>query len=183
MDKLEIIGRIIRMEDAQILKQIEDLLLATEPLSKEQSAPQKEKIYCIKGENGFVFELADNFASIKTFKNGKHLAAEDRSLRAVTRGYLEMLITNAGRFVKRSEIEKHIQLRKETESASRISGKTSIYDAFRYTTGTGKKKAYTTLPVYDLIETVDGWDPEYRISGDLVEIVTPKKASKHPSRQ
>jgi len=183
MEKLEIIGRIIRTDEAQVLKQIEDLLLATEPLSKEQSVPQKEKIYRIKGENGVVFELADNFASLKIFKSGKHLAAEDRTLRAVTRGYLAMLITNVGRFVKRSEIEKHICVRSETESASRISGKTRIYDVFRYTTGQGKKKAYTTLPVYDLIETVDGWDPEYRISEDRVEIVTPKKASKHPSRQ
>jgi hypothetical protein len=183
MDKLEIIGRIIQIEDTKVLKQIEDLLLSAEALSKEQSAPQKAKTYRIKGEKGFAFELGDNFASLKTFNNGKHLAAEDHSLRAVTRGYLEMLITNAGRFVKRSEIEKHIQLRKETESASRISGKTRIYDAFRYTTGQGKKKAYTTLPVYDLIETVDGWDPEYRIPADRVEIVTPKKSSKHPSRQ
>ena len=183
MDKLEIIGRIIRTEDAQILKQIEDLLLSAEALSKEQSAPQKAKTYRIKGEGGFVFELADNFASLKTFKNGKHLTAEDHSLRAVTRGYLEMLITNAGRFVKRSDIEKHIRVRTETESAARISGKTRIYDAFRYTTNQGRKKAYTTLPVYDLIESVEGWDPEYRIPADRVEIVTPKKASKHPSRQ
>jgi hypothetical protein len=183
MDKLDIIGRIIRIEDPKVLKQIEDLLLSAEALSEEPSASQKEKTYRIKGEDGFVFELADNFASLKTFKNGKHLAAEDHSLRVITRGYLEMLITNAGRFVKRSEIEKHICVRSETESASRISGKTRIYDVFRYTTGQGKKKAYTTLPVYDLIETVDGWDPEYRISEDHIEIVTPKKASKHPSRQ
>jgi len=183
MEKLEIIGRIIRTEDAKVLKQIENLLLSAEALNEEQSAPQKEKTYRIKGEDGTVFELADNFASLKTFKSGKQLAAEDRSLRAVTRGYLEMLITNAGRFVERSEIEKHIQIRKETESASRISGKTRIYDAFRYTTGQGKKKTYTTLPVYDLIESVEGWDPEYRIPEDRVEIVTPKKSSKHPSRQ
>lgn len=183
MDKLEMIERIIRTEDAKVLKQIEVLLLSTEARNIEQPQRGNEKTYRVRGEDGVVFELSDNFALIKSFKNGKHLAAEDHSLRAVTRGYLEMLITNAGRFVKRSEIEKHIQLRKETESASRISGKTRIYDAFRYTTGQGKKKNYTTLPVYDLIETVDGWDPEYRIPEDRVEIVTPKKASKHPSRQ
>ena len=183
MDKLEIIGRIIRMEDAQLLKQIENILRSTEAITEKQTEPQPTKIYRIKGDDGFVFELTDNFASLKTFKNGKNLAAEDHSLRAVTRGYLEMLITNAGRFIKRSEIEKHIQLRKETESASRISGKTRIYDAFRYTTGQGKKKNYTTLPIYDLIESAEGWDPEYRISEDRVEIVAPQKASKHPSRQ
>jgi hypothetical protein len=116
MDKLEIIGRIIQIEDTKVLKQIEDLLLSAEALSKEQSAPQKAKTYRIKGENGVVFELADNFASLKIFKSGKHLVAEDRSLRAVTRGYLEMLITNVGRFVKRSEIEKHICVRSESRA-------------------------------------------------------------------
>ena len=183
MDKLEIIGRIIRMEDAQVLKQIEFLLLSAEARNIEQSHRDNTETYRIKGENGFAFELTDNFASLKTFKNGKHLAAEDHSLRVITRGYLEMLITNAGRFVKRSEIEKHIQLRKETESASRISGKTRIYDAFRYTTGQGKKKAYTTLPVYDLIETVDGWDPEYRIPSERIKVLAHKSASQCLSRQ
>ena len=92
MEKLEIIGRIIRTEDAQVLKQIEDILLSAEALSEEPLAPQKEKTYRIKGEDGFVFELRDNFASLKTFKNGKHLVTEDRTLRAVTRGYLLSLI-------------------------------------------------------------------------------------------
>jgi hypothetical protein len=183
MEKLEIIGRIVRTEDAKVLKQIENLLLSAEALNEEQSAPQKEKTYRIKGENGFIFELTDNFATLKTFKNGKHLTAEDLSLRAVTRGYLEMLITNAGRFVKRSEIEKHIRVRSETESASRISGKTRIYDVFRYTTGQGRKKSYTTLPVYDLIETVDGWDPEYRVPAERIEVLAHKNASQCLSRQ
>jgi len=171
MEKLEIIGRIIRMEDAQVLKQIEDLLLATEPLSEEQSAPQKEKTYRIKGENGVVFELADNFASLKIFKSGKHLVAEDRSLRAVTRGYLEMLITNVGRFVKRSEIEKHIHSFADGEDVQRFSGRTRIYGAFRYTQRSKSKSGNGPLPIYKVIEAVDSWDPEYRISLNRITVL------------
>lgn len=182
MTHIEIIRRVCNATPDQ-LKAIEALLSLSAESPKHVSDSPSTKTFRIKEDNGFVFELGDNFASLKTFKNGKHLASEDRTLRAVTRGYLEMLITNAGRFVKRSDIEKHIQLRSESESASRISGKTRIYDAFRYTTGQGKTKSYTTLPVYDLVETVDGWDPEYRIPADRVEIETPKKPSKRTSRQ
>ena len=168
MDKLEIIGRIIHIEDAQVLKQIEDLLLSAEALSKEQSAPNKEKTYRIKGEDGFVFELGDNFASLKTFKNGKHLAAEDRTLRAVTRGYLEMLITNVGRFVKRSEIEKHIHSFADGEDAQRFSGRTQIYGAFRYIHRSKNITSNIPLPIYKVIEIVDSWDPEYRIPSNRI---------------
>lgn len=171
MDKLEIIGRIIQIEDTKVLKQIEDLLLSAEALSKEQSAPQKAKTYRIKGEGGFVFELADNFASLKTFKNGKHLAAEDHSLRAVTRGYLEMLITNAGRFVKRSEIEKHIHSFAEGEDVQRFSGRTRIYGAFRYTQRKKTKSGNSPLPIYKVVESVDSWDPEYRISLNRITVL------------
>jgi hypothetical protein len=180
MTQVEIMRRVCDATPEQI-KAIETILSGSHP--RNISIDQNLNSYRIKRKNGLAFEVSENFASLKTFKNGKHLAAEDHSLRAVTRGYLEMLITNAGRFVKRSDIEKHIRVRSETESASRISGKTRIYDVFRYTTGQGKKKTYTTLPVYDLIESVEGWDPEYRIPADRVEIVTPKKASKQPSRQ
>jgi hypothetical protein len=177
MEKLEIIGRIIRTEDAQVLKQIEDLLLSAEALSEEPPAPQKEKTYRIKGENGVVFELGDNFGTLKTFRNGKHLSAEDRTLRAVTRGYLEMLITNAGSFVKRSEIEKHIQLRDESESASRISGKTYIHAVFRYTQRTKSQTSSIPLPIYRVIETVESWDPEYCIPSKLITVLKTASAS------
>jgi hypothetical protein len=182
MTHIEIIRRVCNATPEQ-LKAIETILFfgAESPDLGNHIPPTKT--YRIKGENGFAFELADNFASLKTFKNGKHLAAEDRTLRAVTRGYLEILITNAGRFVKRSEIEKHISVRAETESASRISGKTRIYDVFRYTTGQGKKKVYTTLSIYDLVESADGWDPEYRIPAERIEVFARKSASKRTSRQ
>jgi hypothetical protein len=180
MTQVEIIRRVCDATPEQ-LRAIEALLAGGQ---HQNITPELSQGSCrIKGKNGLVFELSENFALLKTFKNGKHLATEDRTLRAVTRGYLEMLITNAGRLVKRSEIEKQLSLRNETESASRISGKTRIYDAFRYTTGQGRKKNYTTLPIYDLIETVEGWDPEYRIPAERIEILTTKSAAKRPSRQ
>jgi len=171
MDKLEIIGRIIRMEDPLVLKQIEILLLSAEALNIEQSHRDNKETYRIKGDNGFVFELTDNFASLKTFKNGKHLVAEDRTLRAVTRGYLEILITNAGRFVKRSEIEKHIHSFADGEDVQRFSGRTRIYGAFRYTQRKKTKSGNSPLPIYKVIETVDSWDPEYRISLNRITVL------------
>jgi hypothetical protein len=169
MTHVEIIRRVCIATPEQ-LKAIETILFlgAESPDFRNHISPTK--IYRIKGENGFVFELTDNFASLKTFKNGKHLATEDRILRAVTRGYLEMLITNAGRFVKRSEIEKHIQLRSETENASRISGKTYIHDVFRYTQRTKSKTTNIPLPIYKVIEIVDSWDPEYRIPSNRITV-------------
>ena len=170
MDKLEIIGRIIRTEDAQVLKQIENLLRSTEVITVKQIDPQPAKIYRIKGEDGFVFELTDNFASLKTFKNGKHLAAEDHALRAVTRGYLEMLITNAGRFVKRSEIEKHIHSFADGEDAKRFSSRTQIYEVFRYNHHSKAKISNVPLPIYKIIEIVNSWDPEYRIPSNRITV-------------
>lgn len=175
MDKLDIIGHIIQIEDAKVLRQIEDLLLSAESISKEHSTHQKEKIYRIKGEKGVVFELADNFASLKTFKNGKHLATEDRTLRVVTRGYLEMLITNAGRFVKRSSIEQHIQAFDAQESVKKFSGRTSIRDVFRYTLRDKRGNAkYVTLSIYDSIQSINGWDPEYCIPAESVTVLGSK---------
>lgn len=171
MDKLEIIGRIIRTEDAQVLKQIENLLRSTEVTTEKQTDPQPANIYRIKGDDGFVFELTDSFASLKTFKNGKHLAAEDHALRAVTRGYLEILITNAGRFVKRSEIEKHIHSFADGEDIQRYSGRTRIYGAFRYTKRNKSKSGNGPLPIYKVIETVDSWDPEYRIALNRITVL------------
>jgi len=171
MDKLEIIGRIVRTEDAKVLRQIAELLLAAETLNEKKSEIQPAKIYRIKGADGFAFELADNFASLKTFKNGKHLAAEDLSLRVVTRGYLEMLITNAGRFVKRSEIEKHIHSFADGEDVQRFSGRTRIYGAFRYTQRSKSKSGNGPLPIYKVIEAVDSWDPEYRISLNRITVL------------
>jgi hypothetical protein len=171
MNKLDIIERIIQIEDAQVLKKIECLLLAVAALSKEQAAPQKEKTYRIKGASGFVFELGDNFASLKTFKNGKHLVAEDRTLRAVTRGYLEMLITHAGSFVKRSEIEKHIYSFADGEDTKRFSSRTQIYEVFRYNHHSKAKISNVPLSIYKIIEIVNSWDPEYRIPSNRITVL------------
>jgi hypothetical protein len=180
MTQVEIIRRVCDATPEQ-LRAIEAILAGGQ---HQNVTPEQSQGSCrIKGENELVFELSENFALLKTFKNGKHLATEDRTLRAATRGYLEMLITNAGRFMKRSEIETQLSLRSETESASRISGKSHIYAAFRYTTGQGRNKTYTALPIYALIEKLEGWDPEYRIPAECICNVPNKKASRTPSRQ
>jgi hypothetical protein len=176
MTHVEIIRRVCSATPEQ-LKAIEAIILLSDESPDCENHIPPTKTYRIKGENGVVFELGDNFGTLKTFRNGKHLSAEDRTLRAVTRGYLEMLITNAGSFVKRSEIEKHIQLRDESESASRISGKTYIHAVFRYTQRTKSQTSSIPLPIYRVVETVESWDPEYCIPSKLITVLKTASAS------
>lgn len=175
MTHVEII-RLVCSATPDQLRAIETILSSIADSPKHVSDSQLEKTYRIKGKNGFAFEVADNFASLKTFKNGKRLATEDCTLRAVTRGYLEILITNAGRFVKRSSIEKHIQAFDAQENVKKFSGRTSIRDVFRYTLRDKKGTAkYVTLSIYDSIQSINGWDPEYCIPAESVTVLDSRK--------
>lgn len=172
MNRVEIIRAVCDASEEQ-LKAIEKIVGVKKPACAVPADTVKR--YRIQGKDGYTFVLSDGFSKLTTFKNGKPYASETITLRAATRGYMEMLLTHAGCFIKRSSIEKHLHTFAAHENVKKFSGRTSIRDVFRYTLrGKKAEPEYAMLSLYNCIESISGWDPEYCIPAESVTVLRSK---------
>jgi hypothetical protein len=166
MNTVEIIRRICDASEEQ-LKAIQKILGDNPPACPEPAHDVTG--YRIKGKNGFTFELSADLSALTAYRAGKRAPSHDQTLRALTRGYMRVLIEAKGKFVRRSEIERRISLESGDVSGKQFLGRTEIRDVFRYMTPQDGKRRQVRIPLFHALTRVQAWDPEYALPAERVE--------------
>jgi hypothetical protein len=168
MNTVEIIRRICDASEEQ-LKAIETILGGHAPACGEPACDVTG--YRIKGNNGFTFELSADLSTLTAYRIGKRSPAHDQTLRALTRGYLRVLIEAKGSLIRRSEIERRISLDEGDSTGKKHVGRTEIGEVFRYLTKHNGKRRNICIPLYQALNKIQAWDPEYALPADRIEVL------------